>query len=492
MPLPTMNALPESLRNLFSSRTTRSGSDYSPYLIKVDVPLDSLIFQAIARDNPDPLGSPLTTPPSSPTASRPPSPAPSPAPPALDPDIPPSPPFQIETPTNDDPPNAEPMPSSQSDRKPKRKRRPKSDKKHSHETRAKKRKLQWATLCSDEHALQEHHPHPRIFEFAAPTSNFDPVNLKTSSASTGYVGVNAPLPEIQQYCLEDLVHNGDDSFTLLKSEPGVTRYIPCCDTGKIMAIVVPGPHKDPTWAVTCKEAADLLRQLRPQCRFRPPDYSKTRTRGDVSALHFGISMGNGQQKPMVLSDLGIGNRKLLPVILAIFLTWAPQLFFYYVQIMALLLGSDNQLFRPFSNSPFAAFTVNFGPKTVCLPHRDSKNLAFGWCGICALGTYDHVKGGHLVLWDLKLMIEFPPGTIIFIPSAVCCHFNTAIQDEEERFSFTTYSAGGLFRWVEHGFQLEDAFMKTEEAVKQAKGKHENWFRGINLFSSIEELQAQFA
>jgi hypothetical protein len=159
--------------------------------------------------------------------------------------------------------------------------------------------------------------------------------------------------------------------------------------------------------------------------------------------------------------------------------------------MALLLKSDIQLFRPFDNSPFAAFTVNFGPKTVCLPHRDSKNLPFGWCGICALGKFDHVKGGHLVLWDLKLVIEFPPGAIIFIPSAVCCHFNTAIQDGEDRFSFTTYSAGGLFRWVEHGFQLEDAYRKTEEAVKEAKEKHANWFRGINLFSSIEELQAQF-
>ncbi|KAK7016417.1 hypothetical protein VNI00_018899 [Paramarasmius palmivorus] len=455
--------LPEALRNIFSLKTTRSGSTYSPYTLNADVQLDSLIFNAIARDYPDPLGSPLTTPPSSPVPSRSPSP--------VDHSSTPSLPLLAETlPDNLSGPGPEPYSHSSGTRK--RKRRPKSDKKHSHASHAKKRKLKWIGLCSDETTQQEHHLHPRIFEFAAPTTEFDPATLKTASASTGYIGTAAPLPEIRQYCLEDLVNDGEDSFELMTFESGVTRYIPCRDTGKIMALVVPGPHADPTWKATCKEAADLLRELRPK-----------------------------QRKPLVLSDLGIGNRRIMDTIrfhlsfiriitLAIFLAWAPRLFSYYVQIMALLLGSDDQLFRPFSNSPFAAFTVNFGPKTVCLPHRDSKNLAFRWCGICALGNFDYVKGGHLVLWDMKLVIEFPPGTIIFIPSAICCHFNTAIQEGEERFSFTTYSAGGLFRWVEHGFQLEDAFKKTEEAVKEAKEKNLRWAKGINLFSSIEELLAQ--
>ena len=157
--------------------------------------------------------------------------------------------------------------------------------------------------------------------------------------------------------------------------------------------------------------------------------------------------------------------------------------------MALLLESDDKLFRPFDNSPFAAFTVNFGPATVCLPHRDTKNLAFGWCAICALGNFDYKKGGHLVLWDCKLVIEFPPGAVIFIPSAVCCHFNTVIQEGEDRFSFTTYSAGGLFRWVEHGFQLEGPYSQTEQSVKDARKNKTRWTRGLNLFSTFEELQA---
>ncbi|KAJ7713836.1 hypothetical protein B0H14DRAFT_3523214 [Mycena olivaceomarginata] len=36
------------------------------------------------------------------------------------------------------------------------------------------------------------------------------------------------------------------------------------------------------------------------------------------------------------------------------------------------------------------------PKDVC-------NLPFGWCAIQSLGRFDVTQGGHLVLWDLKLM-----------------------------------------------------------------------------------------
>jgi hypothetical protein len=61
-----------------------------------------------------------------------------------------------------------------------------------------------------------------------------------------------------------------------------------------MVVVAPGPHKDPTWASCCKEAAELLRELRPKCYFKADD-GKSRSRGDVNGLHFGISIGNGQK-----------------------------------------------------------------------------------------------------------------------------------------------------------------------------------------------------
>lgn len=146
------------------------------------------------------------------------------------------------------------------------------------------------------------------------------------------------------------------------------------------------------------------------------------------------------------------------------------------------------IFLPFKNCIFAAFTVNFGPITVCYPHRDFKNLAWGWCAITALGKYDWQKGGHLVIWDLKLVIEFPPGTTVLLPSAMLCHGNTRVQPGEEQFSFAMYLAGGLFRWVEHGFQLESKYQEIAKKVKDVASNVGAWVSGVAMFSTLEELE----
>ncbi|KAJ8079177.1 hypothetical protein PM082_021677 [Marasmius tenuissimus] len=171
-----------------------------------------------------------------------------------------------------------------------------------------------------------------------------------------------------------------------------------------------------------------------------------------------------------------------------FLTWAPDLFIYYAVTMGSLLWEYPDLEPPFAAAVFAAFTINFGPRTVCLPHRDSSNLALGWCAITALGNYDYRKGGHLVLWDLGMVIEFPPGCTIYIPSALICHFNTAIATDEERFSFTCYSADGLFRWVDHGFQKEGEYKLSDLASRNALVDASRWSVGVEHFSTLNNLR----
>jgi hypothetical protein len=123
------------------------------------------------------------------------------------------------------------------------------------------------------------------------------------------------------------------------------------------------------------------------------------------------------------------------------------------------------------------------------------NLPFGWCAITALGNFDPTLGGHLVLWDLKLVIEFPPGSTILIPSATLRHSNVAIRQGETRYSFTQYTAGGLFRWVDNGFQcaasrasgLTKGQMK-EHIRREDRQGIERWQMGINLFSTLNDLQ----
>ncbi|KAL0565224.1 hypothetical protein V5O48_016805 [Marasmius crinis-equi] len=332
------------------------------------------------------------------------------------------------------------------------------------------------------------------------------------STSTGYSGKNKTeaektkagekvgemgrIPENREYRLDEVVDDGVFNFELIKHRPGVSQYVQCKDTKKIMSVVIPGPCNDPTWDPDMEIAADVVREAREKCHFSDDD----KRRGLFDFTNFGASIGMGQPKPMMLMDQGTKNRQVMEMIrchdvfrrIAGFMTicfacWAPELFAYYQIITNTLLQSQPELRLPFDNSIFAAFTVNFGPRTICLPHRDQKNLAFGWCAITSLGRFNWKKGGHLILWELGIVIEFPPGTIILVPSAIVCHSNTSIASDEDRYSFTMYSAGGLFRWVEHGFQLEYKYQQTRQAVLDAVANSTCWATGLSLFSTYEEL-----
>jgi hypothetical protein len=118
-------------------------------------------------------------------------------------------------------------------------------------------------------------------------------------------------------------------------------------------------------------------------------------------------------------------------------------------------------------TPWAAATFNFGPQTICSPHLDYNNLAFGWCAITALGHYDPHKGGHLILWDLGMAIEFPPGAMFLIPSAAIHHSNIQISPHEQRYSFTQFSAGGIFRYIDNGFKTKAHYMVSLEEDQRA-------------------------
>ncbi|KAJ3828167.1 hypothetical protein F5878DRAFT_654487 [Lentinula raphanica] len=174
----------------------------------------------------------------------------------------------------------------------------------------------------------------------------------------------------------------------------------------------------------------------------------------------------------------------------VFKTWAPRLYDYCKDHLNQLLASDQSLVRIFDNSVLPVAAFNFGPRTVCLPHIDYGNLPFNLCWIWSLGRYDWVKGGHLILWDLKVVIEFPPGSLAAIPSGVCRHSNTNIGRKETRYSFTQYAPGANFRWVDHGFQTEESYVASRtkaEAATERQRKKARWAMGLSLFSTLEQL-----
>lgn len=124
-----------------------------------------------------------------------------------------------------------------------------------------------------------------------------------------------------------------------------------------------------------------------------------------------------------------------------------------------------------------------------MPHIDFANLAWGWCAITALGNFDPNYGGHLVLWDLGLIIQFPPGSTILIPSALLRHLNIRVRDYEVRYSFTQYSAGGLFRWLRNGCQTNEALRSSASHDEEEwRGEmDERLSQGIAMYSFLDEL-----
>ncbi|KAJ7216259.1 hypothetical protein C8J57DRAFT_1096151 [Mycena rebaudengoi] len=254
--------------------------------------------------------------------------------------------------------------------------------------------------------------------------------------------------------------------------------------GKVCGMFAGSPD-EPGWMTNVHDCAvDATEWARSHCSI-----SEVRTfhrRGNWASLTTGQSHGGGQVEPGTFLN-GVINTAILCSLLhesafiglagfatAVFANWAPHLFDYYIEHMGPFYTQNPHLHRPFLNGIWSACTFNMGPKTCTLSHRDFVNLAFSWCAITTLGYFDYTKGGHLILWDCKLVIEFPPGSTILIPSAAIFHSNIPIAAKGETwYSFTQYTAGGLFRWVQHGFQSEEEYFDslTPEEVEreQAEG-----------------------
>lgn len=141
------------------------------------------------------------------------------------------------------------------------------------------------------------------------------------------------------------------------------------------------------------------------------------------------------------------------------------------------------------NSIFNAVAFNLGTNVQCFFHRDAKDLAYSFCAVHALGEYDHTKGGHLALKEPKLIIQFPPGSLILTLSAVFTHGNTPIQPGENRQSFTQYVTGANIRFAKNGFKTMSHLKmhEPERHAKITKTELHTWQRGVDMWSTPLEL-----
>ncbi|KAJ3499198.1 hypothetical protein NMY22_g19534 [Coprinellus aureogranulatus] len=272
------------------------------------------------------------------------------------------------------------------------------------------------------------------------------------------------------------------------------------ETQRVWAACV-GKPVDPTWDPACQAAALVIRAIGEKELFASRELAHKR--GKFPVINAGILWGGGPQKPYNLlnrshadalaklfRDLNINRLATFQSSSLAF--FAPRLYQYQHQHIQSLLKHDPTLVPNFRRSAFSACAFNFGPQVVTFPHTDCMNLAFGWCAVTALGDFDYRKGGHLALVEAQMVIEFPPGTTILLPSATVTHANTPVQPGETRLSFTQYVSGALFRYVDNGFRTKATFEK-EDPEGYAAMMEENaarWKMGLGLWDTLEELLAR--
>ncbi|KAJ2933959.1 hypothetical protein H1R20_g3123, partial [Candolleomyces eurysporus] len=288
-------------------------------------------------------------------------------------------------------------------------------------------------------------------------------------------------------------------YSVLKNDGSKTFPLIDSSTGRVFAVVVGKPKDDPTFDLCCEGAFEAMKHTRQTETF---NYDETHhPRGHYAVINTGITRGPGSGTPCNLNNGSHSNAvekllcnthicRLATYASAAFSVWAPDLFQYYKAHLDPLMQKENHLKKNFEKSIFTSAAFNLGPNVCTLSHRDCMNCPFGWCAIQSLGQFDHTLGGHLVLEDLKLLVEFPPGCLILIPSAVLTHANTPIQVGEMRASFTQYCAGALFRYVDNNFMTQDEFRASvtgEEFEAKMKEKETRWKKGLELFSTLDDL-----
>jgi len=267
-------------------------------------------------------------------------------------------------------------------------------------------------------------------------------------------------------------------------------------SGRIVTMLV-GHGNSPDHLIKFKTAEQYLKEARTRAKFTARQMKHRR--GRYGSVTYGYSFGGGQKRPGFLKTGGplksglaarlYENSHIKSVIghhNKCLWTFAPRLAYRYHRLLSFLSkyekAKKSSIFnlQPETDS-FAAATFNLGPSVSTELHYDSQNFGPGLCVISSFGQYDYKKGGHLILWEMGVVVEFPPYSTILIPSAVIKHGNIAVADGEERMSITQYTAGALVRWAARGFKS----VKVHCGTKLLKAVD----CPMSMFMTLEELEA---
>nr|GAT52428.1 predicted protein [Mycena chlorophos] len=286
------------------------------------------------------------------------------------------------------------------------------------------------------------------------------------------------------------------NFTCIHFD-GQNSKLLCDKTGKSFGLLL-GHNNNKTYLEACTQA--FYKILAAGSSGSEPSGASWDIHRGVKSVNDGWFYGKGMQNmawmnksvagiaPQLRKDSDIS--RVCTFATAALQLWFPKL---YEQSMDRLTKIDEHFGdhnRTFARSAFACVAFNFGPQVATILHRDWTDEAGKLCAVWNGGDFDPKLGGHLVLWELGLYIEFPPGCWILFPSALITHANIPIQPHEKRVSIVQYTPGGVCRFVDNGFRTEKQFRLEDpegyEAMLQRKATR--WEESKELFCTYEELR----
>lgn len=106
------------------------------------------------------------------------------------------------------------------------------------------------------------------------------------------------------------------------------------------------------------------------------------------------------------------------------------------------------------------------------PHKDVKCAMDGRSCLCCFGDF---HGGHIVLWEIKAILELRPGDVLLFADHLLTHSNTGI-----RHSMVAFTHQGVIEWFTKQFGFVTAksleIKKTRKIYQKVKEKERRKIR----------------
>ncbi|TEB39866.1 hypothetical protein FA13DRAFT_1808200 [Coprinellus micaceus] len=323
-------------------------------------------------------------------------------------------------------------------------------------------------------------PRPEALSKHLSTIQKTTATINTKSLPANASGYEATFNEVMGSTVLNYDKLIADGYKLVEWDRTKPLVMAAADTERVFAVGVAKPTGDPTYEVACEAAAALLLECGVTGGFTQEEIDENLRGPGFMALNFGIGAGHGPPAPYNLCSKhpDVVNRLRSSAALerlaqhhsAALKFYFPELYSYYHEHTMPVRDRHKDLIPNWVRSIFCAAAVNLGPEVATYLHCDGRNLAFG------------AKAHHPV----SSKVYYPH------PSATITHGNTPIQPGETRVSFTQYTPGALFRYVDAGFStLKKLKKRSKKRYAELMAKNLTcWEMGMGLWPMLDELSVR--